>query len=523
MSHTYTSVKANVVATKVKVGSKFQSVPEGTQNVQLFVPRVSWLSSEYPTDLFSRPGTYESKIPKIDNAEHLTLRVALTIAGSSVTLVECERWFEQMDLIDPSNPSQPVQTHYDDTAAANLMTRASAGTQRAIFKTSNVEQETIGKYGPAKVIMPGTYYFYIPVMSSVFSNFNGMFLGDMPNELRLSLRVPSTIIASGAGTISSAIIQFGVEGHILNDTDRAIYRNRYQTSSAQAPFLQPHRTTKQVVLACGSDQNFIDLNDVRGVISHHMILIRPVGPTNVSDGRSRYYNIGDAADARIQLVDNQGTSITGSLPSRFMRQHLSTQFDNDWVSTKPVYLLQYCENINRAINGVAKGGRYFFPQSGDRIQFTLPPASTPEQQTVTFSAAPAAAGFYRLRFRGEESATLVGNATPAAMKAAFEAMRGVAARGLTVTFSAAASAGTSLVATISDPEGVLDGDVIEFICYDGFAASSSTARTVAGIPGLPASGTYQVDIYSYQMRTAVFSGTMLYSMDALVAPPSFAQ
>ncbi|MDR3574553.1 MAG: hypothetical protein P4L50_11865, partial [Anaerolineaceae bacterium] len=201
----------------------------------------------------------------------------------------------------------------------------------------------------------------------------------------------------------------------------------------------------------------------------------------------------------------------------------STQFDNDWVSTKPVYFLQYCENINASINGIVKGGRYFFPQSGDRIQLVLPPAATQEQQTVTFSAAPAAAGFYKIRFRGEESATLVGNATTAQMKAAFEAMRGVAARNLTVSFSAVASAGTSVVATFTDPEGCLDGDLIDFVCYDGFGASSSTARTVAGLPGLPASDTYQVDVYSYQLRNAVFDGRLLYSADTVVAAPAHPQ
>jgi hypothetical protein len=523
MSFQYTSVVRDAVKTGVKVGNKFLSLPEGKESGNLAVPRLSWLSSDYPTDIFSRPGSHESKIPKIDLIEHLVIRAALTISTAPVTLVPSERWFEQQDLNDPGNPSVPIQTHYDDTAQANLLTRATNGTQRAIFKTSNIESDTIGKYAPGKPLMPGTHYFYIPLMSTIFANFGGLYLGDMVNELRLVLKVPSTIIASGSGTISNAVIQFGVEGHILNNLDRVLLRKQYQLNAANCLFLQPHRSSKQMTLTCGSDQNYIDLNDVRGVISHHMILVRPSGSTNANNGRARFYNLGDYSDARISLVDNQGTSITGSIPTRYMRQHMSTQFDCDWVSQKPVYLLQYCHNINEAFSGKVRGGRYFFPQSGDRIQLTLPAAATSEVQTVTFSATPASAGFYRFRFRGEESAYLVGNASIGAMKTAFEAMRGVDAANLTVTFSAIASAGSSLTATFNDPQGILEGDLFEIVAGDAFAASASTVRTTAGIVGLPATGAYEVTVFSYQVRMAEFTGNLLYSKDMMVAPPSHTQ
>ena len=523
MSFLYTSVVRDAVKTQVKVGNKFMSLPKGKEEGNLAVPRFTLLSSEYPTDIFSRPGTHESKIPKIDYIEHLNLRVAITIASAPVSLVPCERWFEQQDLNDPGNPSVPVQTHYDDTAVANLLTRASNGTQRAIFKTSNFESDPIGKYSAGKPLMPGTHYFYIPLMSTVFANFGGLYLGDMSNELRLALKVPSTIISSGAGTISNTTIQFAVEGHYLSPLDRVLLRKTYQMHAANCTFLQPHRSSKQMTLACGSDQNFIDLSDVRGVISHHMILVRQTGLTNTNNSRARYLNIGDYNDARMALVDNQGVTITGSIPTRFMRQHMSTQFDSDWVSQKPAYFLQYCHNINQALSGTVRGGRYFYPQSGDRIQLTLPPAAVSEVQTVTFSGTPATAGFYRFRFRGEESAYLLGNASVGAMKAAFEAMRGADAANLTVTFSAVASAGTSLTATFSDPQGILEGDVLEIVAGDLFGVSSSTVRSTAGVIGLPASGSYEVTVYSYQIRHAEFTGNLLYSKDISVNPPAHPQ
>jgi hypothetical protein len=223
-------------------------------------------------------------------------------------------------------------------------------------------------------------------------------------------------------------------------------------------------------------------------------------------------------------VNSQNYSITGSLPTRFLRQHGSAEqgFDNDFASTKPCYLVTYCDSVLEALNGRVKGGRHFANNHGDRLRLTLPTAPVSEVQTVTFSTTPAAAGFYRLQFRGEESATLLGNASTATMAAAFQAMRGVAANNITVVFSAVASAGTSLTATLTDPQGVLDGDMIDILPFDAFAASASTVRTTAGIPGL-ATGTYQVDVYSYMYRTANFTGTQLSSAPLVVPAPSHQQ
>lgn len=514
-----------VVKSGNTVGNKVQTLPAGKAYGQLFVPRLSWLTSQYPNDFLTNKlgQTIASIIPKVDNMEDLDLRIALTIAGGSVTMPACELWFDQQDLYDPNNgSSQPVQTQYDMTAIANLFCQTHDSQQRAFFKTSGIESRETGKYGASMTLPPGTHYFYMPLLT-FFRNYHGVFLQDMKDELRLELKVASVIPVSGAGSIAQCKIEFGISGHTLSEDDRKEFHARYSMSAAECYFLHPHRTSKQVTLTCGSSENFIDLNDVRGNVSHHLILVRPLGATNANNGKMFWYNIGDAADARIEILDVQGYSMTGSIPTRFMRQHQSTQFPNDWISHKPAYIISYSHSVNEALKGSVNGGRHFKAQSGDRLRFVLPAAATQEVQTFTQSGTPAAGGWYRFRFRGEESSILVGSATVAAMKAAFEAMRGVAAKNLSVTFSAVASAGASFTATFTDPEGTLDGDLVEVIPGDAFAASSTTARTIAAIPGLPASGTYQVDVFSYVYRTANFNGLAFNSKDLVVAPPRHVQ
>jgi hypothetical protein len=524
MSYSFATVpEKSVIKTGAMVGSKFQTVPIGKNAVNMYVPRASWLASQYRSTIFNEPGTHTSTIPRIDFIKDLTLRVAITVSGSPVSLVPCEYWFEQIDLFDPTNFAIPVQTAYDDTSVVQLLTKAPYGSQKAIFKTSNIEAEGAAKFGVSKTLPVGTHYFYIPLFNSIMTNYGGLFLGDMRNELTLQLKVPSTIVASGSGSISAAI-QFGIEGYLMNDVDRKIHRDRLSLSSSECNFLLPHHISLQQNLTAASSDNFIDLEPVKGACAFHCVLIRNTGANNSSNGKMKWLNIGDANDARIEVVDAQNYSITGSLPSRFLRQHGSASqgFNNDFVSSKCCYLVNYCDSILEAFNGRVKGGRYFINNHGNRLRLTLPAAPVSEVQTITFSVAPSAAGYYRLGWKGEWSAMLLGNATVAQMKAAFEAMSTVAAANLSVTFSAIASAGTSLTATFNDPEGVLTGDLMEVLPLDGSAATVSVARTVAGVPGL-ATGTYAIDVYSYMYRTAKFNGTELQSVPLQISAPGHAQ
>ena len=519
----YTALLHDMVSTGVKVNGKFQVLPRGKEGQQMYVPRTSLFSTTFPDDIFSKAGQkLWTDLPAIDFIDHPFLRVKFMVAGAPVVLVPATRLFEQVALIDPSNPSQPVSVEYDDTAHQKLHAIVTAGTEDAVLRTMLIESEKIGRYGCVRELPVGSHYYYIP-LANVFSNFGGLYMGEMRNRLQLRVTIPSTIIASGAGTIT-AEIQFGVEGRLLNDFDRALQRNWYEKFSNECRFLQPHRTRKQLTLSTSSAENYIDLPDVRGPIAYQLVLIRAPGQTNANNGRSMVYNIGDNSDARMELVDAQGNSITGSLPTKFLRRHLAADhFDNDFIASKPFYLIPYCKSMSGAIKGSWVGGRFFYPNSGDRIRLTLPQTATSEVQTITASTTPTSGSFYRFSFRGEQSAQLAIAANAAAIKTAIEAMREVAAHHLTVVASAALGAGTSITLTFSDPEGTLDGSLFEVVA-DGAGASFSTARTTAAVQGLPSSGsTWEVDVYSYMYRECVFTGTQLYSREAAVPLPTSVQ
>ena len=167
--------------------------------------------------------------------------------------------------------------------------------------------------------------------------------------------------------------------------------------------------------------------------------------------------------------------------------------------------------MNAALAGRINGGYKFTGPDGDQIRLSLPSAPTNEVQTITFSSAPTATGYYSFRFRGEQSAAILANSSVAVMKSTIENMKSFSSKFVTVTCSAVASAGTSFTVTFVDPEGTLvEGDLLEVTCHDGAACAATTTRYVAGLPGLT-TGTYDIFVYSYVFQIAGYTGKKLVS------------
>jgi hypothetical protein len=167
--------------------------------------------------------------------------------------------------------------------------------------------------------------------------------------------------------------------------------------------------------------------------------------------------------------------------------------------------------MNAALAGRINGGYKFSSTDGDQIRLSLPSAPTSEVQTITFSSTPTATGYISFRFRGEHSASILANSSVAVMKSTIENMKSFSSKFVTVTCSAVASAGPSFSVTFTDPEGTLvEGDLLEVTGHDAIAATATTTRTVAGLPGL-ATGTYDIFVYSYVYQIAGYTGKKLVS------------
>jgi hypothetical protein len=155
--------------TQISVGGKKQVLPAHQADQQLFIPRLTTYPLDFPSTMFSGTGgSFRSDLPLLDHVEHMNLRFTVTVAGAagtSATLLPVERWFEELNMFDPNAPSTALQNMYDDSQEHVLMYKANFDKQRMILKTSNIGVEGDSRYGLAKPLLPGTYFFTLPLLS----------------------------------------------------------------------------------------------------------------------------------------------------------------------------------------------------------------------------------------------------------------------------------------------------------------------------------------------------------------------
>ncbi|MDR3575068.1 MAG: hypothetical protein P4L50_14505, partial [Anaerolineaceae bacterium] len=345
------------VTRRINGQSKVQVLPQEQVGSLVYLPTVRTLQSQFPTNMFSGLGKKTSIIPNIDFIKHFILKVDLTITGGSVVLVPCNYWWSELCFRDGAT-NEIIQRFMDDSSFLTMMFKCSNAKQRSLFVSGvNLEQQDIGKYGLSKPFLPGTYSFYIPLQTSVFERFKGLYLDNLQSQLILDWTTPTTIIASGAGTISNSTISFMVEGSDVPDRDIATYKSLYATYAAECQFLQVQRSEFLSQQMTAGQVNKLQLRSVDGFCAFQCILIRPTGciNQNANYATGMWCNIGDANSAAIDLTTSSGESLLGNgspIPSRYLRHHLSVDnFDNDFLPRKPVYLVSYCRNVNEALAG----------------------------------------------------------------------------------------------------------------------------------------------------------------------------
>ena len=117
-------------------------------------------------------------------------------------------------------------------------------------------------------------------------------------------------------------------------------------------------------------------------------------------------------------------------------------------------------------------------------------------------------------YRGEVSASLAYNANAAAMKVAFEAMKTVQTKSITVTFSGPATA--AFTGTFVHPETRGLGELVQIVGGSGLLTVAPapvdvvTTLTTAGTTGL-ATGNYDVYLWFWMFKDVKAAGGRLSS------------
>lgn len=498
------------VSRKVRIDGREQTrqvvLPAHQAGGSIHFPQRRTLNVDYPNNAFSNNGqkfTCQIRRNDINKISHMKAKIELDVAVAASVVNPITHIFDEIDMRTAGN-NQLVCSTTSDVMLANILSKTSKGRQAAVFKDLNLEWKEAGYLGCTNPLPIGKHTFYLPLyFSGFFENFD-LYLGDSKSDLNFDFHpAQSGIVVSGGGTVTMTNFQFIVENDELTEDDRTAYKNMYSQYLRENRFVDPVLTRQATQTMTAGATTRIDMSNVTGLVSHHLITIKATGSSNVGNTRMRYLNIGDIEGATLDLVDPAQKSLFGAgsaVPVQYLRNSSIDSMDSDWIQNKPMYILSYADNFARSLSGVIDGVRQF-TGARDSIAITLPAAPVAEVQTLTPSAA-VTAGSYRFLFRGQMSAEIAHDASTAVMAATFNAMRVAAADFITATFSQALSAGAAVATFVHPQSSGLRGDKLEIV-GNGLGASVATVITTSGTAGL-ASGTYDVSIWSFVFRTGSY-------------------
>jgi hypothetical protein len=497
-------VNINGIAKKLTV-----ALPASQVKSVVHFPQRRTMNMSAPSNAFSgtsQPFVVTIKRGDLNKLGHIKARIGLQIAGGNAVTCPTTHLFDRITVSTASDNKQ-ICINYPDAMLTNLLCRYSKGRQRSLFADLNIDGSEDGFMGAGPNRAPGIYYFLLPLyFNGFFENFD-LWLGESKADLNFTFTPAQNVVVSGAGTVSLSSLQFVIENDRLSATDVQEYTTLYNSYSCECNFLEPHIIRESRTLTAGT-VNYIDMTPVNGLASHHTIMVRAIGSSNVGNTSMRYYNLGDNEGAAIDLVDSSQQSMYGAgsaVPTRYIRSSTTDSMDSDWMLNSPVYMLSYADNFSKSLSGIIDGA-YRFVGAKDQIALVLPPAGVSEVQSI-LPAAAIASGNYRFMFQGQLSAELAYNATPAQMAAAFAAIKTAACRFLTCVFSQALSTGGAVTCTFTHPQtSGLSGDLLQIV--GNGIASCATTITTPGTAGI-ATGQYDVAVYTYLYKRASYnSGTL---------------
>ena len=479
-----------------------QVLPRQQARPSIHFPQRRTMNMDLPSAPFNnnrQPFTVTIRKTDIDKLGHIKAKLTFAVVGSAV-LPPMTHVFDRIEVRTAGDNAQCAAT-FPEVMMSNFLSQCSKGRQRALFQDINIDSSEDGFLGTTAPLTSGNHSFYLPLFfGGFFENFD-LYLADSKVDLNFVFYPAANLVVSGSGTAELVGMQFIVESDKLNDTEREAYRLMYSQYARECYFLDPLISPYNNRTLTAGTTNYFNLSSVNGLVSHHLILFRATGASNVGNTNWRYLNIGNSSTVDLHDPANQSLYGVGSaVPAPYLRTNSIDSMDSDWVVTTPAYYLSYADNFSQALHGNINGARWFDGRD-DQIAVTLGPAGVNEVQTITPSGA-IASGNYRLLYKQQLSAELAYNATPSQMSAAFAAIKSAAARFVTCTFSQALSAGGAVTATFTHPQNNgLGGDLLEIV--GNGIPSCATVRTTPGTAGL-ATGSYDVQIISYIYKRGTY-------------------
>lgn len=454
-----------------------------------------------PSNLFQGSNQYQFEIEpgNFNICNDAWLEIKFTVTSSSARLAPTPLWIRQITF---RNGQKDVFETYGQALLTNtILLHSQSQLEGKVLRMMNMGDD----YQPLpSYAVNSSHVLYCPLNSSLLG-FGKICFSELNGRLDMMIHTQSPVV-SGSGVVTLTGMNLLVNSDVPSRADYSHIDHAYSNNILERRILQPqYLLNSGQTLTAGSEYQLY-LDSFSGRFSHFIVKIMASGATNANNGLHDYISPGDGAlidfkDPTGQSIYGQGTSISYNFLKSFVwADHVL----NNYATKKNLIPILFCHDLKRTYGGEIDG-HIELRSLRNYISITPSAAGTSCVQTLTLSGT-SASGTYQLMFKGYLTDSLAYNANVATIKAALEALppfQQWPGRPLTVTVSAAISAGTSVTFTFDSTAGNVSDLVIlvpgSLATSAPAAVSGSTALTTSGVPGFT-TGTYDIFVVGYRFR-----------------------
>jgi hypothetical protein len=532
------SVEISPNLQKALVSYKGVQVAQSAQSQNYAGHTNNWRVVNYPnppvaqlTTNSSTPITWSGiDCSAVQQIQLATMRFRITVASNSVTILPTPLWFQRVEI---QLDGQTINTLYADQLNEMYTTLFTDEKFSYLKKLLGYSIDSYCRNGIPLTASSNSYYFYLPLIGSYFDIANplGAELGN--NRLTMVFYpINSGIQIAGSGTLSLDAVDMIFTERDLASSDMQRLLQQVSRVPSKNRVLEPIPITwsSNYTFTSGSE-TLVDLNNIRGPVSHITFRLRATGSALVGGSSTNVFsNLDLGENGLISIKDSAGTDILTHANAlrgdNYRGLEMSRQF-NGLTRNRYTYTIPF-GNIQSAMMLGTASGYQFFPKDR-KFSLAITPdsiAGVNEVHTVTMSGTNNS-GAYFFQWNGCQSNSIAFGTNVGTMASTLAGMDCFARFGLVAAnFTCSATAAGSFTITINLQNSQVPSlaeiagpiKIGGNLNATGVFDATTSAITTYGRRGWSTNGIYCVDILAYRFRDLITGPGVGKAFDADLNP-----
>ena len=459
------------------------------------------------------PISWEVPVAALVGCKHLELRIGVTVANAPVTPAAMPYWFNRIEV--KQNNGDLLLTLLPQAMEFGMIAGKIDSQLKPLLKNAAYGYTAESMFDRHPQLEVGNHEFELPLIGSWLDQ--NVYIANITGGNLTFVLYPNNsgnLISGTQANFTVNSMRFVFETEALGSEDALDLYSNYSRIPKAYNYLEATEIVFQGQTLTAATKYNLDLDTIKNrSAAFGLLYITANGATNANNGLRSCISIGDGT---FDVTEADGTSLLGggtAIDAEFLRNEaynfsIFNSYNSSWG--KAPYVIPFCYDIPAALRGSMSGGYMDFGDTKRLLAITPGPAQVNEVQRITLSAQPAS-GFFRLKFGESMTAPLAAATSTANLKVAFDALPAALRFGITATFSAAFSAGTTVDVTLTQTNGELLTPDQRVQVMDSSLLTAGSAQ-VSATTSIQTRGNEGFISGTYDIRFIVFCYSRLHSI-----------